>query len=150
MSHPLKVINEEEKPWYRNQKIDRDHNPLERDGPKSQRPQKLIVHFKANAIKYGKEREPKKENVEATAQKREGRSEQSESNNGGPKEQVDLCVVEDPQNITSRELRIRKVHSRTIVADPPPHRKIGSQKEWARFAFSSSAYAKSPRYEFRA
>jgi hypothetical protein len=77
-------------------------------------------------------------------QKREGRGEQADSDNGGPKKQVDLSVVEDPQNITSRELWIGEIHGKPIVADSPRSRKIGSLTGRARFAFLSSVYAKSP------
>ncbi len=64
-------------------------------------------------------------NQRRTASKRRRRSEKAAASRptvvmAEPKEQVDLSVVEDPQDITSRELWIGEIHGKPIVADGSP------------------------------
>ena len=78
----------------------------------------LLSNNKPRPIEHGKESEPEKERLNPPAQKGKCRRKQAGRGNGRAKTEVDLRVIEVPQNLTLRELRLSLKHAVTILADP--------------------------------
>ncbi len=65
----------------------------------------------ALTVEDGEEGQPEEHGVEFAAEKGECTETESESGEGGAEEEVELVVMEGPENLAGRQLRVGDVHT---------------------------------------